>query len=156
MSSFKSMHTCAKCNFWLYFYWGYLVSVGSAVAKHTPQLYLFFKYRDRFWIWRDLILQVSFHIWIWSSFCYRLLAVMSSAVCWECWEHILEISSPPLLLIYNFSYPHNRDEFNPAHFLKRMKRKKQLSLTSTSFLFLLMLFFCSFSGWGAALLTGGL
>lgn len=29
-------------------------------------------------------------------------------------------------------------------------------LTSTSFFFLVMLFFWSFSGWGAALLTGGL
>lgn len=37
-----------------------------------------------------------------------------------------------------------------------LKTKQFNFLTSTSFFFLVILFFWSFSGWGAALLTGGL
>lgn len=48
------------------------------------------------------------------------------------------------------------DVTRPKNINIRLKAKQFNLLTSTSFFFLVMLFFWSFSGWGAALLTGGL
>lgn len=62
---------------------------------------------------------------------------------------------------FRFIRRHPRDMWmvtftRPKNINIRLKAKQFNLLTSTSFFFLVMLFFWSFSGWGAALLTGGL